>query len=443
MAKDCKEVIRHFSKIEAGFAMRESQTTEMAAQPASIWQELDAWAQGFKPWQRFVLSHAIRLGKLTDHQIDQAYTLFLQDNGLAEAPDSPVAVPSAITGRPTADTEPPIWLRRIGNLRAINALPAAAELTFSPFLTVIYGGNGVGKSGFARILSNACFSRKQHPILPNIYEDGAVAEEPGAQVTTIDGSQQESVFEFDGSVESSELKRISVFDSAVAQALLTDSGPLGFKPAGFDVFPEMARVYGQIGVRLLSEIKRRTRDNIFTKSFVGAATEVSRFVSGLDAKTDIEMLRTLAAFGEAEAARLVEVQRLKKDLETKSLPETIKQLEDAKRCVETLQQRLAAAANLLSEEKRHLYREQLTDFAAKAKVLADSGSGSFAHRSLKGGWITRVGEVSRCCPRPGGARRLRLPKGYRSLSFVPSAAGRGICGAHPAVLGVPRRRRAA
>ena len=331
-----------------------------------------------------MLAHAVRLGKLTDQQIDQAYTLFLQDNGLAEAPDSPVAVPGAITGRPAADAGTPIWLRRIGNLRAINALPAAAELTFSPSLTVIYGGNGVGKSGFVRILSNVCFSRKQHPILPNIYEDSSEAEGPGAQITMMDGSQQESMFNLDGSVESSELKRISVFDSAVAQTLLIDSGPLGFKPTGFDVFVEMARVYGQIAARLVNEIKRRTCDNRFIKSFVGADTEVSKFVATLGARTDIETLRALATFGEGEEARLVEVQRLKRELETKSVPETIKHLEEAKRCVETLKQRMVTATDLLSDDKRQLYRARLADFAAKAKVLAESGSGSFGHPSLKG-----------------------------------------------------------
>ena len=51
----------------------------------------------------------------------------------------------------------PIWLRRIGDLCAINALPAGGELRFSPTLTVVYGGNGVGKSGYTRILSNVCF----------------------------------------------------------------------------------------------------------------------------------------------------------------------------------------------------------------------------------------------------------------------------------------------
>ncbi len=80
-------------------------------------------------------------------------------------------------------------MKRIGDLRAINALPATAKMTFSPALTVVYGGNGVGKSGFTRILSNVCFSRTQHPILPNVYDEQS-KDTPAASIVTADGAQK-------------------------------------------------------------------------------------------------------------------------------------------------------------------------------------------------------------------------------------------------------------
>ena len=142
---------------------------------------LTIWARDFRHWQRFVLANVVRLGRLTDEQVDQAYSLFLHDNNLGNAPDPPIEVPSAITGRPASAAPMRIWLTRIGDLRAINALPAAAELNFAPTLTVVYGGNGVGKSGFTRILSNVCFSRTQHPILPNIYDEES-KDAPAARI---------------------------------------------------------------------------------------------------------------------------------------------------------------------------------------------------------------------------------------------------------------------
>ena len=356
--------------------MAEKRESGMQNPPATIWGQLDSWAQGFRPWQRFVLANAVRIGRLTDEQIDRAYQVFLQDHGLAEASDPPIEVPVAISGRPAEAAPMPIWLRRVGDLRAINALPAGGELTFSPALTVVYGGNGVGKSGYTRILSNVCFSRTQHPILPNVYEEDAPGE-PAAKIVMADGTQKETTFEFDGSTEHSELRRIAVFDTAVARTHLVEPSPLGFKPAGFDVFPEMARVYTELGNRLAVEIKRRDRDNTLINSFVAPESSVSKFVAGLDAEADLAELRLLAAFGETEAARLEEVQRQIKDLHSKSVAEAVKQLQEARRDIIGLQRHLLGSSNLLTEDRRATYRIQLAAFRETARLVATEGAGAF------------------------------------------------------------------
>jgi predicted ATPase len=46
----------------------------------------------------------------------------------------------------------------LSDLAGINALPDGAALEFGPGLTVIYGRNGTGKSGFTRLFGNTCFS---------------------------------------------------------------------------------------------------------------------------------------------------------------------------------------------------------------------------------------------------------------------------------------------
>jgi uncharacterized protein with PIN domain len=362
-------------------AVGEDATTP--AQPATIWTELDAWAQDFKPWQKFVLANAVRHGSLTDQQIDQAYRLFLNDNELSEAPDPPIEVPEAITGRPAAATLTPIWLKRIDSLRAVNALREDAELVFSPSLTVVYGGNGVGKSGFTRILTNVCFSRTQHPILPNIYGEEA-GEPPTANIVIEDGSQTETPFVFDGATEHAELKRIAVFDTAIARKHLTETNSLGFVPTGFDVFPEMARVYSDIAHRLAVDIDHRRRENTFKQSFVAPASPVSEFVASLGIATDIEELRNLAIFGEAESARLEEIQRQMQDLQTKSVADAIKQLNLAKRDIGALQMRLTECSAPLIDERRTAYRAELVALAEKAKKVAEQGAESFKKDFFQG-----------------------------------------------------------
>lgn len=359
--------------------------TEMPNPLNSIWSQLDSWgqAEGFKPWQQFVLANAVRTGWLTENQIDQAYQLFLQDHGLLDvAPDPPIDIPEEISGRPAEAAPTPVWLQKIGGLRAINALPESSELTFSQGLTVVYGENGVGKSGFTRILSNVCFSRTQHHILPNVYAEDAL-EKPSAKIVMEDGTQQERVFHFDGSSEHPELRRIAVFDAAVAHTHLVDTISLEFKPSGFDVFPEMARVYTELNKRLITEIKQRKRENTLIKSFVEPESPVSNFVAELNADTDLVELRQLAAFGKDEEARLEEIKQQLKKLRSKSVVETVQQLQEAEQDFVCLQKRLLKCNNLLNKDRRARYRSDLESFREKAQVVAAEDAVAFKRGFFK------------------------------------------------------------
>src|SRR5690606_9687917 len=64
-------------------------------------------------------------------------------------------------------------LRAIHSAENVNALKAGERLTFDKTgLTIVYGDNGSGKSGYARVLKKVCRARvlpKDDKILPNIY----------------------------------------------------------------------------------------------------------------------------------------------------------------------------------------------------------------------------------------------------------------------------------
>ena len=69
---------------------------------------------------------------------------------------------------------------------------------------------------------------------------------------------------FNNQTEHAALRRgFAVFDTAVAECHLRDTGPLGFVPTGFDVFGEMARGYATLQSLLASDIERRRRENTF------------------------------------------------------------------------------------------------------------------------------------------------------------------------------------
>ncbi|RYG94961.1 MAG: hypothetical protein EON58_15180, partial [Alphaproteobacteria bacterium] len=301
----------------------------------TIWSELNAWGKSIADWQRYIISHAVRDGTLTDARVEEAYRLFLRDRELDNGDEKLPDVPDSVTGRVDAEGTP-LALRAIKSLKNVNAIPEVSQIIFGPQLTVIYGHNGAGKSGFARIFSCACFSRSSPQIIRNIYDDQARDAPATAQFVVDRGNGFDEDIAFTDGDEHDDLKRVSVFDSYVARIHLGKENELGFQPAGFDVFDEAVRAIGLITERLEAAIHARTRPNKFDQLFADPGP-VAVEIAALNAKSDTAELRGLATFGDAEKERLDEVARQEQELLTKSPVETLKALAIAKTDIETLQ----------------------------------------------------------------------------------------------------------
>ena len=58
----------------------------------------------------------------------------------------------------------------------MNALARDQTIEFGPSLTIVYGANAAGKSGYARILKRACRARGAEEILGNDLEESALSK---------------------------------------------------------------------------------------------------------------------------------------------------------------------------------------------------------------------------------------------------------------------------
>ncbi|MEY9748857.1 energy-coupling factor transporter ATP-binding protein EcfA2 [Bradyrhizobium japonicum] len=333
----------------------------------TVWQALDAWGKQLSPWQQFIIAQATSKGRLSDDEIGTAYRLFLSAHDLAEAPAEHRAAP-VVLPRSADDECKPLCLVRVDGLVGVNALPDGSLLTFDPKLTVIYGRNGAGKSGFARLFANACFSRHKPKIVPNIYANGGTADLAASFHVRLDGGSSEP-FALSGGIENPELKRISFFDVTIAKLHVGETTAFEFKPSGFDVFPEMARIYGELGKLLANAILSRAHTTRFSDSFIGQETDVAKLVATIGTRTDMAAVRKLAIYGEAEKARLREVDSQATALKASSPQELIENLKQAKKDITALIAKLDALGSEFSPEKR-AFRTALSKTARECTAAA-------------------------------------------------------------------------
>ena len=108
-------------------------------------------------------------------------------------------------------------LKKLIHHAGVNALAKDTEILFCDDVTVLYGCNGSGKSGYFRVLNELSGGQIEHEILPNIYD------EPSDVSVHIDYEKDGQLFGFDwdgtrGAV--SDLNSLFVFDSIYSEKLL-------------------------------------------------------------------------------------------------------------------------------------------------------------------------------------------------------------------------------
>src|SRR5581483_12169834 len=149
-------------------------TSNRAVIPLSALHEILRWAENRSVWQRDALRRIIVSGGIDEAGLEDLERLCRHDH---KADSSKAALPTAepLAAKhlpPGPGTQASVALTSIGKLDGVNKLPSDQVLTFgsSPGLTVIFGNNGSGKSGYARVIKRACRSRGAPPVIrPNVY----------------------------------------------------------------------------------------------------------------------------------------------------------------------------------------------------------------------------------------------------------------------------------
>jgi hypothetical protein len=134
---------------------------------------------------------------------------------------APAPVPQPLVkGRLPAlmDDRRKITLRSMHALRNVNAIAAEPGLKFiDKGVTVIYGDNAAGKSGYSRVLKRACRARdKAEAILPNLLGTTKPTGPATAAFELLVQDKVTTVTWTDGAIPPEELGRLIVFDSKCA-----------------------------------------------------------------------------------------------------------------------------------------------------------------------------------------------------------------------------------
>lgn len=276
--------------------------------------DLASWSRDLPGWQRDALRRLYLKQKLEHSDLNQLYVICCQAHNLLEGEQVPITPEPLQTSHVPTDlvSHGAVSLRSIGKAENVNALANDQWLNLAETgLSIVYGDNGSGKSGYARVLKHVCRARDQEDILPNAY--GAASQgNATARINYSVGSIAKPEFAWTNGVEApSDLSQISVFDSRCASVHVDGKNELAYTPIPLQLLQQLAEVSREIRSKLTA-MKSGLESQIpsfRSRILPNSLTVVTRLLTNLNSATQLEDVRTLSQLSAEERLRLDQLRR--------------------------------------------------------------------------------------------------------------------------------------
>jgi len=341
----------------------------------TILQEIHAWSKGLPAWQQDAIARIYANRELTIADIEDIYALVKIEAGIEDPQKrTPKVLDETQVSAPTDPTRL-VQLLAIKDLSNVNALAAGGSLPIAETgLTVIYGENGAGKSGYSRILKHACRARDQREvILPNAKVDPENAGTPAAKFeVAIDGTKTDLAWTF-GSPAPEPLSEIAIFDTYCARAYIDNHGDFAYRPYGLDILENLVSLCGKLKVLATQEKVANAPSNAAYASIATEQTNAGKALLAIPDATKASDIEALATLTDADHERLLLLTKALAETDPKQKAQTLRQRAGR---LQELKSRIDLAAPLIDDVKLASLRN-LIEKSKTAKATAELAASAF------------------------------------------------------------------
>ena len=343
----------------------------------NVYADLVSWGSELPLWQNELVRRVARQEALSVDDIADLADAALKEAEQQQLPYHPV---TAADFPSTAVAGGTVQLVSIGRLKNVNALRSDQTLRFGSNLTVVYGRNASGKSGYARVLKKVFRARVIDDILPNLRDDASdVVSVASATLEFEPEGEGTQPFEWNDT-ENTDLPerfaRFAVLDERCSRTYIAES-ELTIAPQGLDIPERVASEIDRVQQHLKS-LAEQARPNKQMLQVWANESDAGAFVSGLSATTSQELIDRHTAFSEADREKLEELTAAIAALKRDSPQEQRRRLDLAKSSAQSLLQFVREIDQTSNDEALARLRDsQLTtlkaeEAAAFLRTIGDS-----------------------------------------------------------------------
>lgn len=260
--------------------------------------ELERWFAARPQWLQDALRRVVEKGRLSEEDYEELLLICK-----AEAMHRPISFRGFPAGAfLTRESTRTLRLTSIGDVSGVNALSPSKPLKFGTApLSIVYGRNGAGKSGYVRLLKHACGAKKCSELYGNVFDTAAKSRQ--AQLAyVLDGAEKTQPWT--GSALP-DLQGVDIYDTACGLVYVNDENEVTFEPWTLRIFTQLTQICEEVNRRLQEEIRSSKSAKPQMPPEL-QSTAAATWYSGLTAGVSLEQVDAAANWTTADESALTE-----------------------------------------------------------------------------------------------------------------------------------------
>lgn len=358
---------------------------ENSKNPISLDMEVKLFAEGLPYWAKYLAEKILSKNIISKNDIDVSFSYLLEELKLNEETEkSEITINSYIKKQFEYKTN--LILTKLENVEGVNALIEKQSIEFSPNMTIIYGENGSGKSGYVRLLKKVFYSRSPEEILQNIHVHNS-HKPVNAQFVFKSGDTDILLTYTDK--DRPEFEQFSVFDGKSVIIHLEQKNEFEFRPSGLSFFADFTNIIIQIEDLLDTALKEKRTEttSIDLSVLFDGYSEIKTIIENMNAQTNIEEIKKkYTPFSDEDRCKLTEIQKQYDDilLASKGKEKEIQKLEEINLLLKKSKQEIEIINSFFTKKCLEKYKTLIHDCIEKLNIAKIEGIENFNTDKIKG-----------------------------------------------------------
>ncbi len=343
---------------------------------SGISASLTKWFSERPQWLQIAATRLLQQSELTDKDVSELATL-CQQEAEGKLPKTTCSFPATAFSPGAAGS---LRLCSISDVEGVNALAPKKPLEFGKGnITIVYGNNGSGKSGYVRLLKHVCGARETGTLHRNVYKPGSAVQKACISFEQ-DGIPKSHTWSGQGICD--DLNSVDIFDTSFGKVFVSSEDEVSYEPPVLSFFSSLILACEKVASALDAETNRHQskKPNIPTDKKV---TPEGIWYEAISAKTSTQDIDKHCTFGSADET---EMQTLQQRLDQKAPAEEAKRLRNQKQHIDTLVQDAQKYLEQLSDEN---YRRIIA--AKKKSILKKTAADTAAQKVFSGSELEGIG----------------------------------------------------